>query len=149
MCGELGVACRRDFHTVGSSPRVWGTLGIDLQDGDLVRFIPACVGNSQNRLKHATMIAVHPRVCGELRSQDSRVLCDLGSSPRVWGTPGTHTNQQYQLRFIPACVGNSLIDYGNNAKYAVHPRVCGELFMVIPLSVNVAGSSPRVWGTHR
>ena len=53
------------------------------------------------------MIAVHPRVCGE-----------LGAVPPEPGRLG---------RFIPACAGNSCSAPLRWARPAVHPRVCGEL----------------------
>ena len=71
----------------------------------------------------------------------------FGSSPRVWGTvrPGYRFFQVG--RFIPTCVGNGLCLLGYGSGFPVHPHVCGERWVYFSISNNVAGSSPRVWGT--
>ena len=51
------------------------------------------------------------------------------------------------FRFIPACVGNSLVARSLIPKITVHPRVCGELCQPVIKSFALHGSSPRVWGT--
>ena len=52
------------------------------------------------------------------------------------------------MRFIPACVGNSLCHRDCWSFWsAVHPRVCGELSGRQDKWKCRVGSSPRVWGT--
>ena len=86
VCGELaGVFC--SIGTIcGSSPRVWGTPGRHRPRIPRHRFIPACVGNSLEQLEGMGIVAVHPRVCGELDLRLAKVIINRGSSPRVWGT---------------------------------------------------------------
>ena len=52
-------------------------------------------------------------------------------------------------RFIPACVGNSLPNPFGMSPEPVHPRVCGELYLLTRNYINGYGSSPRVWGTPK
>ena len=131
----------------GSSPRVRGTARNLFADQPVVRFIPACAGNSVFPCFCVSGISVHPRVCGEQSIFGALIVSLTGSSPRVRGTVrGSPTRPAY-LRFIPACAGNrssvSLISLCT----AVHPRVCGEQVWKNWSRVSRAGSSPRVRGT--
>ena len=71
----------------GSSPRVRGTPLERFLLGEHLRFIPACAGNSSVATRCEAMVAVHPRVCGEL--------------------PEAAVVVERRRRFIPACAGNS------------------------------------------
>ena len=116
------------LRSIGSSPRVRGTLLGTPGIGSGVRFIPACAGNSRwtrfplpvrrgssprvrgtprRRRRRPPSPPVHPRVCGEL---------SRGRPPRHGAS-----------RFIPACAGNSL--------------------GVVLSAKRLPGSSPRVRGT--
>ena len=72
----------------------------------VVRFIPACAGNSQAAQQGNRHLAVHPRVCGEQEVSIQRFDVFNGSSPRVRGTGGRFLSRFLLLRFIPACAGN-------------------------------------------
>ena len=147
MCGELHYVAVRNRRYSGSSPRVWGTpLGGLLPHGQL-RFIPACVGNSSHALKTVSTCTVHPRVCGELSGWTVTPTVYAGSSPRVWGTLVYHSAHRVMMRFIPACVGNSITYCCPITNVPVHPRVCGELPSADVYPNRGVGSSPRVWGT--
>ena len=119
VCGELLAARRR-----GARGR---------------RFIPACAGNSRTAQDQARRAAVHPRVCGELVAANARIYSDLGSSPRVRGTPRRPRRGDPRRRFIPACAGNSSSETIRRITTPVHPRVCGELDAV----ADVAGEHVR------
>ncbi len=70
----------------GSSPRVQGTLSPCPPHSTIIRFIPACAGNTGVGNLDWRIVAVHPRVCREhLAPWLSNHLCG-GSSPRVQGT---------------------------------------------------------------
>ena len=167
VCGELlGAACLV-FEVIGSSPRVWGTPWGRLPGFRSYRFIPACVGNSKFSILIKGILAVHPRVCGELGRCRQGQYESSGSSPRVWGTLQTAKWILNNGRFIPACVGNSMQSaawapsspvhpacVGNSRTgpprsrtATVHPRVCGELSVAGADPIQSGGSSPRVWGT--
>jgi len=132
---------------IGSSPRVWGTF--------------------ESRSGIPVVRPVHPHVCGEHLGVPVAGTPPFGSSPRVWGTYRAALIQQAKGRFIPTCVGNinSAASPGGGVRfiptcvgnigeleypfvrYAVHPHVCGEHETPSDIAFNVAGSSPRVWGT--
>ena len=66
VCGEHVLDPWATNVTIGSSPRVWGTL---------VSPVP-----------RPRSCAVHPHVCGEHVSMPPLAYANCGSSPRVWGT---------------------------------------------------------------
>ncbi len=87
VCGEhLLISFRRDAMT-GSSPRVRGTQWGTFFELDMMRFIPACAGNTRFPVLCSLMESVHPRVCGEHVIKGGKTTTDNGSSPRVRGTP--------------------------------------------------------------
>ena len=107
VCGERWCSYWMALCLGGSSPRVWGTLQPDHPSIILNRFIPTCVGNAPLTAKLPEDRTVHPHVCGErtLRSGSRTKL--NGSSPRVWGTQAVFSENLYEPRFIPTCVGNA------------------------------------------
>ena len=106
------------------------------------------MGNSLTNNLHSIQWSVHPHVCGEL-TQYLFIDRDCnGSSPRVWGTLICYWKTTAACRFIPTCVGNSVLYPAISSMITVHPHVCGELSMNTYASSSVAGSSPRVWGTQ-
>ena len=87
VCGELPEHQSPSSPTAGSSPRVRGTPTT-----------PA---------RRPLSPAVHPRVCGELGRGGSVGHVPRGSSPRVRGTLLIVLVGLHDVRFIPACAGNS------------------------------------------
>ena len=147
VCGERVRRSLCKAYLVGSSPRVWGTLGRG-KSGELpARFIPTCVGNAGGSLGGFLAGAVHPHVCGERKPSGYQRLPLPGSSPRVWGTLWAEIEHGSARRFIPTCVGNALNCRISNAARPVHPHVCGERSFPVCHFHRVGGSSPRVWGT--
>ena len=131
----------------GSSPRVRGTDPSAPRYVLDVRFIPACAGNRHAKPISTHWAAVHPRVCGEQVTSNRDGGAVTGSSPRVRGTGGTGGNVVINLRFIPACAGNSSRARESRRSGTVHPRVCGEQAGQAVTSSSTCGSSPRVRGT--
>ena len=86
-------------------------------------------------------------MCGELASSAIRASRSAGSSPRVRGTRLGAGDLAVEERFIPACAGNSARWSRSAPRAAVHPRVCGELSVMLPHAEGADGSSPRVRGT--
>ena len=145
--GELSFGIPEYPRSAGSSPRAWGTLTSTSGNRTCGRFIPTCMGNSLTALLEDPEILVHPHVHGELTLSCSLTKMVSGSSPRAWGTLATEGDQGDLIRFIPTCMGNSLLVSLPDSISAVHPHVHGELnsdHQKRPLS---AGSSPRAWGT--
>ena len=149
VCGEQRALITPIASTVGSSPRVRGTEGVDHADCLDGRFIPACAGNRAGRARRCRCGTVHPRVCGEQANNSKFGLMGDGSSPRVRGTGEEHVNGWTDNRFIPACAGNSLDGSKLSRVWTVHPRVCGEQSKSTLRPAARCGSSPRVRGTER
>ncbi len=113
----------------------------------MIRFIPACAGNTSPRAVINPEIAVHPRVCGEHYVASLASSQTTGSSPRVRGTLTASSLGVVRVRFIPACAGNTQVHRVGWDGLTVHPRVCGEHPFGAPWYLPHHGSSPRVRGT--
>ena len=147
VCGEHALSVQVMGGWCGSSPRVWGTplpMGIAGRSG---RFIPTCVGNTEQLQAVQKTIPVHPHVCGEHHIKIPCLQARNGSSPRVWGTLTKCPLAQAEIRFIPTCVGNTDTHNLRSLCHAVHPHVCGEHSPSSHPAPSDSGSSPRVWGT--
>ena len=105
------------------------------------------MGNITETVSSASVISVHPHVCGEHVSDFKTYYDNGGSSPRVWGTSGIKQESLRQIRFIPTCVGNISKHSHPSSWPSVHPHVCGEHAAGVVPSYGHVGSSPRVWGT--
>ena len=147
MCGEQIYSAQRYNYPSGSSPRVRGTGYWTRKGSEICRFIPACAGNSIAIEIVALGVPVHPRVCGEQRADLLAQRRRNGSSPRVRGTAESELRRLANGRFIPACAGNRSTRVGASTCEPVHPRVCGEQFSCVRVSIRELGSSPRVRGT--
>ena len=148
VCGEHPTEFTAGTSTIGSSPRVRGTLQASLGLSMNRRFIPACAGNTRTLIDSTRPQSVHPRVCGEHPVEILVApLCD-GSSPRVRGTPSPGRSHRSGSRFIPACAGNTIPGVDDTSNEAVHPRVCGEHRSRRSRVWSRNGSSPRVRGTR-
>ena len=149
VCGEQIGCGKQERKKDGSSPRVRGTVTDLCIALSVMRFIPACAGNSTSEAPEFGRIPVHPRVCGEQWRCFSPAIRRIGSSPRVRGTVSCLAPESRGYRFIPACAGNSRADEYRSARRSVHPRVCGEQLFDLAGNATQIGSSPRVRGTDR
>ena len=113
-----------------------------------MRFIPAYAGNSIFEAPRIVNNAVHPRLRGELYISCYTTAHNIGSSPLTRGTLAIRSLRISRLRFIPAYAGNSLRPRLDNWRRAVHPRLRGELFLLILRAVLDVGSSPLTRGTR-
>ncbi len=109
VCGERAPDGKLSSLQYGSSPRVRGTLVLQIHPASRYRFIPACAGNAAMLMKMLTSGAVHPRVCGERQVARETTFLNTGSSPRVRGTQCSLTPPGPNARFIPACAGNATL----------------------------------------
>ena len=91
-----------------------------------VRFIPAHAGNTLLIVPSEGICAVHPRACGEHLDVFKEKRADIGSSPRMRGTPVGDDCFVMPHRFIPAHAGNTPGTHNKGTGKAVHPRACGE-----------------------
>jgi len=131
----------------GSSPRMWGTRVLKESSPSDDRFIPTHVGNTDGMTATPPSSSVHPHACGEHTGVCEGTPGLLGSSPRMWGTPGSATPLPGRRRFIPTHVGNTTSIGTAPSREAVHPHACGEHWIIAYLSNTLIGSSPRMWGT--
>ncbi len=69
-------------------------------------------------------------------------------SPRARATPNAVSGRERELRFIPACAGNTLQERQSKCERTVHPRVRGEHSMAPFPRTHSPGSSPRARGTR-
>ena len=147
VCGEHFGVSGVPYCAMGSSPRVRGTLGLEVRDGPVLGIIPACAGNTRAKGRSGRSIWDHPRVCGEHRPAHPVLSSASGSSPRVRGTRLPVRSGQQDLGIIPACAGNTRGAWGSPPRCRDHPRVCGEHAMEKGQITADEGSSPRVRGT--
>ena len=126
VCGEHSPIIPQPVFSAGSSPRVRGTRDRGRQRAQGHRFIPACAGNTTSGGGRFRFRSVHPRVCGEHCAAVAIGFLLPGSSPRVRGTPLARTGTEHDVRFIPACAGNTGASVIERQGDSVHPRVCGE-----------------------
>ena len=146
-CGERVTTGQTSNLHPGSSPRVRGTVAIDVVDGSLPRFIPAGAGNGGTGWAAVCLLAVHPRGCGERPGQHKPWPTAPGSSPRVRGTVPLLFSFCVICRFIPAGAGNGSPATPCSSSSPVHPRGCGERNIWATSRLCRSGSSPRVRGT--
>ena len=131
----------------GSSPRARGTLSDSRLQSIESRFIPACAGNTVSGMGRSPTSPVHPRVRGEHHTCRDRFADFDGSSPRARGTRNDIRGRFINVRFIPACAGNTAQIAAADIGRQVHPRVRGEHSPSTPDASAPHGSSPRARGT--
>ena len=148
-CGEHKVLAPRFLLLCGSSPRVRGTLQLQIFHLLFHRFIPAGAGNTICLCMALTRASVHPRGCGEHQDHAAERFLRSGSSPRVRGTHISFSQSKTSKRFIPAGAGNTSGQVVVQSSSSVHPRGCGEHVFDTYESALACGSSPRVRGTPR
>ena len=107
MCGEHPRQTLKSGGVFGSSPHVRGTLQQKGARLGTDRFIPACAGNTPRSNSCSVFSTVHPRMCGEHGVHRSVRGRAFGSSPHVRGTLEAFKVDREDIRFIPACAGNT------------------------------------------
>ena len=146
--GELGPHIGSRIGFIGSSPLTRGTPPEKFYDGVRSRFIPAYAGNSVRGARRIGLLAVHPRLRGELKAWGAYEDGLNGSSPL---TRGTRVNPRWvggRIRFIPAYAGNSPMSFTRQCAVPVHPRLRGELSRKHSAPAKGLGSSPLTRGTR-
>ena len=105
--GEHAVMSTLTTAFFGSSPRARGTRLIETVQFQAFRFIPACAGNTWWTHPCLRRPSVHPRVRGEHATGGVSAVPRRGSSPRARGTRVQVRGERGEIRFIPACAGNT------------------------------------------
>ncbi len=147
--GERQIVTAAYCPAVGSSPRAWGTVVLELVVSEPVRFIPTGVGNGKTKNGDKRQVPVHPHGRGERRVVAGISAIIGGSSPRAWGTVRAIRRRSGINRFIPTGVGNGRWSARRRPRRTVHPHGRGERGARIGRRVCGKGSSPRAWGTAR
>ena len=149
VCGEHVPLPSNLFYGAGSSPRMRGTQQEIATEWGGVRLIPTYAGNTSLLSPPFSRVKAHPHVCGEHMIRHCGLQVRSGSSPRMRGTPSSRGESLRHLRLIPTYAGNTARSlpwcWGKRA----HPHVCGEHLPVSKQQQCLAGSSPRMRGTHR
>ena len=135
------------FKKSGSSPQVRGSQNASSEQFYRVGIIPAGAGLTSIIYYIGGHVRDHPRGCGAHPVYTVGVLVELGSSPRVRGSPELEPRRRKKEGIIPAGAGltfyHSIIFSGRWD----HPRGCGAHHKMGGETMNERGSSPRVRGS--
>ena len=146
VCGEHFVPTIMGSVSLGSSPRMRGTLRRMERDAHRRGIIPAYAGNTMLTRPGHTQLGDHPRVCGEHRLAGLVGHVPGGSSPRMRGTHAARRMPRHRPGIIPAYAGNTPMSWSMSSPCRDHPRVCGEhLFCCVCV---LLWDHPRVCGEH-
>ena len=99
-----------DNEFEGSSPRVRGKPGGEVDNAGGRRLIPACAGKTPWQNLPMMTDWAHPRVCGENQRLARLSYLIRGSSPRVRGKLDSANRNRPRSGLIPACAGKTLND---------------------------------------
>ena len=147
-CGEHIPFHVVERNTLGSSPRLRGTLGLLLEVGLLFGIIPALAGNTRAMESQTYAPRDHPRACGEHIVRYELYELERGSSPRLRGTLFNCFAHVVDVWIIPALAGNTPAPTRTWATSGDHPRACGEHCCICDNFGQNMGSSPRLRGTR-
>ena len=107
VCGEHLFSGVTKWVSPGSSPRMRGTPCLLRLLIATTGIIPAYAGNTYTLRRVKTLLADHPRVCGEHKEGILPPAENPGSSPRMRGTPFTPHRMLLIAGIIPAYAGNT------------------------------------------
>ena len=93
------------------------------------------------------VLTVHPRMRGEHFRSSGTPARGFGSSPHARGTQRRFRGRAWDIRFIPACAGNTTGFAHSAARTPVHPRMRGEHLVIHAAIALPCGSSPHARGT--
>ena len=147
-CGEHYGRYSLPTASVGSSPRMRGTLIMTANTTRRCGIIPAHAGNTNTYDNFACACGDHPRACGEHVIIRSFPRVMGGSSPRMRGTRHRRRISKTWTGIIPAHAGNTSDLTCGVSNLRDHPRACGEHIKVVERRSRRGGSSPRMRGTH-
>ena len=95
---------------VGSSPRVWGQVRVQLNAFRVFGIIPTRMGTSAYPLIVSSFGQDHPHAYGDKNTPRLRFLRPTGSSPRVWGQAKNAHSFFAMPRIIPTRMGTRQYD---------------------------------------
>ncbi len=106
-CGANRYAFTLHCLARGSSPRMRGKLLDDVELSAHLRIIPAHAGQTRSPPARSSSATDHPRACGANSIQRRAIHSQRGSSPRMRGKLPPQTNEDAQVRIIPAHAGQT------------------------------------------
>ena len=127
-CGAHLMTVFLAISSKGSSPRMRGSLTLDVAERPLIGIIPAHAGLTTSRMCPDFTRRDHPRACGAHPSVLIDRACPSGSSPRMRGSPTCRPERA--------------------ARPWDHPRACGAHVDNDQQGNSSQGSSPRMRGSH-
>ena len=110
--------------------------------------IPAHAGLTGHTSTMRRRIRDHPRACGAHCSASFVGSIIMGSSPRMRGSLVANRDRYICLGIIPAHAGLTSWFSGHSSRSRDHPRACGAHTERKETAMEVAGSSPRMRGSH-
>ena len=126
VCGEHLILQALCDGLKGSSPRMRGTPNTTNAIHSSQGLIPTYAGNTRRARWWPQMTGAHPHVCGEHFVSLRCAPGQLGSSPRMRGTPHGFFLGGWLLGLIPTYAGNTCGVYPCQVFFRAHPHVCGE-----------------------
>jgi len=124
--GEHRGTRMKSIAESGLSPLAWGTHNKGKEVPEIIRFIPAGVGNTMPADHNHKTRTVYPRWRGEHLAAQTANIGAIGLSPLAWGTHARSWPSPYRARFIPAGVGNTAVRSRSGSARPVYPRWRGE-----------------------
>ena len=106
-CGDKPQPRCLQVRFGGSSPRVWGQVGMSTDPEPRAGIIPTRVGTSLRTFPACYYANNHPHACGDKLISTVVSSGEVGSSPRVWGQAIIKHIFLLLIRIIPTRVGTS------------------------------------------
>ena len=135
-------------YILGSSPRMRGSLILPVDCVGRGGIIPAHAGLTSSHTRAGSSLRDHPRACGAHIRNNNATNCELGSSPRMRGSPPTVCKLQSGTGIIPAHAGLTQHRMGRIQGPRDHPRACGAHNAKVNHNLRYPGSSPRMRGSQ-
>ena len=147
-CGAHPAFSPATMRSTGSSPRMRGShkQGTDITFDDGI--IPAHAGLTQCFFVKPKKTWDHPRACGAHSEASASSDVRLGSSPRMRGSRCMGACDPCREGIIPAHAGLTVKSEIPNTPEGDHPRACGAHNFCSMSLMLIAGSSPRMRGSH-
>ena len=132
----------------GTSPHAWGKRSAAPTVPPPLRYIPTCVGQTTDTETGEVRPSVHPHMRGANLSLQPLTFAMPGTSPHAWGKRLRAGRIETLFRYIPTCVGQTLILAVILISLPVHPHMRGANVIILGCCQGRVGTSPHAWGKH-
>ena len=147
-CGAHQIRPRHGNCLLGSSPRMRGSQLLFAFMVPRSGIIPAHAGLTKIARHLSQSSRDHPRACGAHRHAHAERRGDMGSSPRMRGSPRHGMAGMARRGIIPAHAGLTQKCSFTQSKKWDHPRACGAHLLKLKDVATMLGSSPRMRGSR-